>query len=714
MSSPVGRGRRRGTRTVATVPLVADSDDTPDDEYLWLEEVEGADALDWVRARNAEAEADWFTSDVFERVRTDTLEILDADDRIDFPSRHGDAVHNFWTDADHRRGILRRTSWSEYRSGDPDWETILDIDELCAAEGESWVFHGSSTRRPDRRRALIDLSPGGTDASVTREFDLVNKRFVTPHEGGFVRPLAKGGLTWIDDDTVYVTSDFGDGSLTTSGYPRTVRRWRRGTPIESAEIVFEGDEEDVAVGVSVATMPGFGHHVFERAPDFFTTRTWVMSDGRLREIEIPDDADVRIHGPWMFVTPRSDLAMGARSFPGGSLLVVDLESFLDGDRSFVELFTPTATSALAGYTCTRSHVVVNALDDVRNRLSIAAARSDSPGDTEPSGWIVSPLVDPPTAWTASATAVDADERDDIWIVGSDFTTPETLSARSVVDDSTEQLRQAPERFDATGIVIEQHFVDSRDGTRVPYFLVGRRAVLDRRDADTPTLLTGYGGFEVPRVAAYSAVVGRAWLAHDGVYALANIRGGGEYGPAWHRAGLRERRPRVYEDFEAVARAIIESGVTGSSRLGISGGSNGGLLVGNMYVRCPELFGAVVCQVPLLDMRRYHRLLAGASWMAEYGDPDDPDDWEYLQQYSPYQLVRDDADYPPLLLTTSTRDDRVHPGHARKMAARLLGQGHDVTYWENIEGGHGGAADAEQQAVMQALIFSFLRGRLMDR
>jgi prolyl oligopeptidase len=678
------------------------------DENLWLEDVEGDDALAWVRERNARAEATLFVDPGFEQVRVSTLDVLEADDRIAYPSRHGDMVHNFWTDADHRRGLLRRTSWDDYREGDPMWETILDIDALCEAEDESWVFHGSSTRRPDRRRALIELSPGGSDATVTREFDLIEKRFVPESEGGFVRPLAKGSLTWIDDDTVYVASDFGPGSLTRSGYPRTVRRWTRGTPIADAEIVFEGLESDVAVGVAVSTIAGFQHHVFEQAPDFFTTKTAILRNGQPRTVAVPDDAEVRFHERWIFISPRSDFERDGRSFAAGSLLVTDIDGFLAGASALTPIFTPTPTASLGGFTCTRRRVVLDVLDDVRDVLSVAVPPDDVGGE-----WTVEPLAGAPDAWTLSATAVDGAERDDIWLVGTDFVTPETLSVMSLIDDQPpEQLRQAPARFDASDIEIEQHFATSMDGTRVPYFVVGSSDALQAVDGSRATLLSGYGGFEVPRTAAYSAVIGRSWLTGGGVYVLANIRGGGEYGPAWHRAGLREKRPRVYEDFEAVARAIIDRGISSPERLGISGGSNGGLLVGNMYIRTPELFGAVVCQVPLLDMARYHLLLAGASWMAEYGDPDNPDDWAYLEGYSPYHLVDPAADYPPILLTTSTRDDRVHPGHARKMAARLEASGHDVTYWENIEGGHGGAADAGQQATMQALIFTFLRNRLM--
>ncbi|MGB3734039.1 MAG: S9 family peptidase, partial [Ilumatobacter sp.] len=486
------------------------------DEFRWLEDVEGDDSMAWVRERNEIAESTLFFEPTFERVKASTLDVLEADDRIAYPSRHGDLVHNFWTDAAHRRGLLRRTAWDDYRAGDPEWETILDIDALCENEDESWVFHGSSTRRPDRRRALITLSPGGSDASVTREFDLVDKRFVPANEGGFIRPVAKGSLTWIDDDTVYVTSDFGSGSLTRSGYPRTVRRWTRGTPIEDAEIVFEGDESDVAVGVSVSTMPGFEHHVFETAPDFFTSRTSIMRDGELVSIDVPDDAEVSFHERWIFVSPRSQHTHRGITFPGGALLVADIDGFLDGSADLIALFMPSDTASLAGFSCTRHHVVLDVLDDVRDVISIA-----TPPEAVDGYWKIQPMANTPDVWSLSVSAVDSDESDDVWIVGTDFLTPETLYVTSLTDaDPAELLRSAPARFDAEGLAIEQHFVDSADGTRVPYFLVGSTEALASTDGAHPTWLSGYGGFEVPRTAAYSAVIGRSWLSVGGVYALA--------------------------------------------------------------------------------------------------------------------------------------------------------------------------------------------------
>ena len=688
---------------------MAATDLDAEDPYVWLEDVDGDAALEWVRARNASIEADLFADPRFEPLRAGTLEVLEADDRIPMPSRHGDVVHNFWTDREHRRGLIRRTSWTDYVAGTEQWETVLDIDALAEVEGQSWVYKGSATRRPDRRRTLIDLSPGGGDATTTREFDLGEKRFVPPEEGGFVRPVSKGSLRWIDDDTVYVASDFGPGTMTTSGYPRTVRRWSRGTPIEDAPVVFEGEEGDVSVSAQVATLPGHRHHLFHRSLDFYTSRTWILRDGaddpEPVEIGTPIDAQVGVRGTWLTVHPRFPWTTDdGTTYDAGTLLAIDLDDFLAGKRDLAVVFQPTPTASLGWYGWTRNLLLLSVMEDVRDRIEVV-----SPGD-----WRRRPLPGAPQLWSVGAGPMDPDENDDCLVSGNDFLTPASLYVTTATTRETpsepQLLRRSTERFDATGLETTQHFVASADGTRIPYFVVGPRP--GTTDGPRPAILGGYGGFEVARQPVYSGVLGRSWLTAGGTYVLANIRGGGEYGPAWHQAGLREKRHRIYEDFEAVARDLVARGITSPSQLGCMGGSNGGLLVGNMYVRSPELWGAIVCQVPLLDMRRYHRLLAGASWMAEYGDPDVPDDWAYLQTYSPYHLVEADRTYPPILLTTSTRDDRVHPGHARKMAARLLDLGLDVSYWENIEGGHGGAADAAQQAVMSALAFTFFQRHLM--
>ncbi|WP_298455114.1 prolyl oligopeptidase family protein [uncultured Cellulomonas sp.] len=666
------------------------------DPYAWLEDVEGADALAWVRERNADALDRLAESPGFTDIRREVLEVLDSDAKIPMVGRAGEHLYNFWRDAEHERGVWRRTTLDQYRTDDPAWETLLDLDALSAAEGESWVWHGAQVLRPDLRRALVSLSRGGSDADVTRELDLQTLEWVAD---GFVREEAKGGLGWVDRDTVFAYTDVGPGTMTTSGYPRTVRRWTRGTALADAPVVFEGRPDDLYISAHHDRTPGFERDLVVRAIAFYRQQVFLLgADDALTLIDVPQSAEVSLQREWLLVEPREDWSVGGRSYPAGSLLAARLDDYLAGSRDLEVLFTPTATTSLAGLTWTRSHLVLTLLDDVRHRLQVL-----TPGEA---GWATSDLPGVPELTTVSVAGVDPDESDDLWMTTTGYLTPTTLSLVTV-GGAAEALKSTPTFFDGSGHTVSQHMATSDDGTRVPYFLVRPDGLPD----GGPTLLYGYGGFEVSLTPSYSGALGRGWLARGGVYAVANIRGGGEYGPRWHQLALRENRHRAYEDFAAVARDLVDRGVTTPQRLGVQGGSNGGLLTGNMLVRYPELIGAAVVQVPLLDMRRYSHLLAGASWMAEYGDPDDPDDWAFLRTFSPYHLLDADRAYPPVLLTTSTRDDRVHPGHARKMTARLLELGKDVTYFENIEGGHGGAATNAQAAHMTALAYTFLWQRL---
>lgn len=694
------------TPTTPAAPAPADLDD----RHAWLEDVEGTAPLDWVRDRNAQAVAA-LTTPRFEDLRAGTLEVLDSTEKIPAVVQRGDHLYNFWTDAEHPRGLWRRTTWESYRTAEPEWEVLLDVDALGAEEGVSWVWHGSRVLRPSFDRALVHLSRGGADADVTRELDLTTRTWV---EGGFSREESKGGMAWADTtgDVVFVYTDVGEGSMTASGYPRTVRRWRRGTPLADAPEIFAGRDTDLSVGAGHDFTPGFERDVVVRSIAFYESETYLLGpDGALELLDVPRSSEPGVQREWLTVELREDWEVGGRRYPAGSLLAARLSDFLAGSRDLEVLYTPTPTTSLAGDTWTRHHLVLNILDDVTNRLEVL-----TPPDSGTGPWRRRPLDLAGTAAPALATvavgAVDADTEDALWLTTTGFVTPTTLSRLDLDTDgatlAVEPLKAMPAFFDATGLDVEQHFATSDDGTRVPYFQVSREPV---GDAPRPTLLTGYGGFEISRLPGYSGGVGRAWLERGGVYVVANIRGGGEYGPAWHQAALRENRHRAYEDFAAVARDLLARGVTDSAHLGAQGGSNGGLLMGNMITTYPELFGAVVCQVPLLDMKRYSHLLAGASWMAEYGDPDDPEQWEFIRTFSAYHLFDPAAPCPPVLFTTSTRDDRVHPGHARKMAAKMLEAGKDVTYYENVEGGHGGAATNAQAAFMQALAFEFLWQRL---
>ena len=670
------------------------------DPYLWLEDVSAVRSLDWVRKQNAKSTKQLEGSKDFAKLRDDIKAILDSDDKIALVNKIGDRYYNFWQDAEHTRGIWRRTTLDEYRKDSPTWETVLDIDALNKAERENWVWHGAECLKPANQRCLIGLSRGGADADVTREFDIAKKEWI---KDGFFRPEAKGDLHWIDQDHVYISTDFGDGTMTSSGYARQVKRWTRGTPMSEAKLVFEVAANDLSAGASHDFTKGFERDFVIRIPAFFRSELFLLDDkGKRHKIDVPESAQPNVHREWLLVELREPWKTGDHEWPAGSLIVTRFDDFMAGKRDFTALFTPTDTTALSGYEWTRNHLVINVLDDVKNRLSVL-----TPGEGE---WKHEAMPGAPEIGTVSINAVDDETSDEVFMTVSGYLTPTTLFYGALTGEKN-ALKHMPAFFDASGFEVSQNFATSKDGTRVPYFMVAKRDL--KLDGSNPTLQYGYGGFEVSLTPSYSATVGRGWLTQGGVYVVANIRGGGEYGPRWHQAALKEKRLRAYEDFAAVSEDLIKRKVTSPAHLGIQGGSNGGLLMGNMTVLYPQLYGAVVCQVPLLDMHRYNKLLAGASWMAEYGNPD-TDDWKFIQTFSPYQNVKKDVDYPPVLFTTSTRDDRVHPGHARKMMAKMSEQGHDVLYYENIEGGHGGAADNDQRAMMTALAFEFLKQKLFPK
>ncbi|MBI2944612.1 MAG: S9 family peptidase [Candidatus Wallbacteria bacterium] len=669
----------------------------PEDSHAWLEEVTGDKALAWTRLQNAECTRVLDTDDS-RALEARIKKFLDSEAQIPYVQKLGRWYYNFWRDARHPRGLWRRTTLEQYRRKEPDWETVLDLDLLAAKEGENWVWHGVTCLEPECVRGLVKLSRGGADADVVREMDLEAKAFVP---NGFFLPEAKSRVSWIDLDHLYVGTDFGPGSLTESGYPRIAKIWTRGTPLESAETLFEGHSTDVAVVAARDRTPGYERDFVVRSPTFYTNEMFVVRGRKLVKLEKPDSASADVHQEILLLTLREDWTVGGKSYTAGSLLACDFEEHLAGRSRFDVLFEPSARTSLAGVSPTRHHILVNELDNVRNRVYILT-RADGT-------WTRKPLEGMPELGTVSASAVDSTESDDFFLTVTDFLTPTRLFLGTVGGPPVEILKELPSFFDASMLTVTQLEAISADGTRVPYFQVARRGL--SLDGEHPTLLYGYGGFEVSQVPVYSPGQGVGWLERGGVYVVANIRGGGEFGPRWHQAALRANRHKAYDDFIAVALDLVRRGVTRPARLGIRGGSNGGLLVGNMLTRRPDLFGAVVCQVPLLDMRRYHRLLAGSSWMQEYGNPDDPEDWDFIRTFSPYHNVKAGVRYPPALFMTSTRDDRVHPGHARKMVARLLELGQDVLYYENIEGGHGGAANNEQLAHMAALTYSFLWQRL---
>ncbi|OBJ53991.1 prolyl oligopeptidase family serine peptidase [Mycobacterium asiaticum] len=659
-----------------------------EDPYLWLEEVTGDEALDWVRARNEPTKAQ-FCDDDFETMRVQALEVLDTDARIPYVRRRGDYLYDFWRDATNPRGLWRRTTLDSYRTDSPEWDVLIDVDELGRADGRNWVWAGADVLEPELTRALISLSPGGSDAVIVREFDMRTREFVSD---GFELPEAKSQIGWDDPDTVLVGTDFGPDSLTESGYPRILKRWRRGTPLTDAETVFEGDRTDVSAGGSTDRTPGFERTFVGRSLDFWNRQRYELRGAELVSIDVPTDASsISVHREWLLIELRTDWSVGGTTYRAGSLLAANYDEFLGGARNLQVVFEPDEHTCLYHYAWTKDRLLLVSLADVASRVEIV-----SPGT-----WQREPVRGLPESTNTVVVAAD-DTGDEFFLDSSGFTAPSRL-LRGTGAGALEQIKSAPSFFDAENISVTQHFVASKDGTPIPYFVVRP----DDSQGPTPTLLYGYGGFETSNTPGYSGVLGRLWLARGGTYVLANIRGGGEYGPGWHTQAMREGRHKVAEDFAAVADDLVARGISTVDQLGAQGGSNGGLLMGIMLTKYPEKFGALVCSVPLLDMKRYHLLLAGASWVAEYGNPDNPDDWAFISEYSPYQNISGDRKYPPILMTTSTRDDRVHPGHARKMTAALEALGQPVWYYENIEGGHGGAADNEQLAFKSALSYSFL-------
>jgi prolyl oligopeptidase len=648
--------------------------------------------MGWVKQQNARSTALLEKAPEFDPIRARFLEIFNSQERIPYVSIRGDHLYNFWQDADHVRGIWRRTTLEEYRQDEPAWEVVLDIDALSAADDEPWVFKGSSCLPPAYRHCMIALSPGGGDAVVYREFDAETRSFV---EGGFSLPLAKSDVDWRDADALWVGTDFGGGTLTTSGYPRQARLWKRGTPLADAELVFEVPEDWVGLNAMSLHDPDRRYDLLMTTPEFFRGFHYLLLGDRKVRLELPEDVSFKgFFRDQLLISLRSDWKVGEQSYPQDSLLAIDLDDFLEGYRDFEVLFEPTERASLLGVGTTRDSLLMATLESVRGRLYRLRMNDE--------GWVRQEIALPGPGSGGFAATTDYAA---MWFLAySDFLTPSSLYLVEGDMDPV-RIKSTPAWFDTDGMKTAQHEATSKDGTKIPYFVVTPKGF--KADGSAPTVLYGYGGFEVPLLPRYSGKNGSAWLARGGVWVQANLRGGGEFGARWHKAALKENRYKVYEDMIAVAEDLIARQITSPERLGIMGGSQGGLLVGATFLMRPELFAAVVSQVPLMDMRRYNKLLAGASWMSEYGNPDIPEEWAYIKTWSPYHMVQPDGEYPEVFIWTTTRDDRVHPGHARKMVAKMLDQGHEVLYFENIEGGHGSGSTNEQRAYASALEWAYL-------
>lgn len=673
---------------------------TEDDPFLWLEEIEGERALSWVEAQNAATLAR--LADARYAADRDAVKAaLDRPDRLPFVTRRGAHLYNFWQDAAQPRGLWRRTTLDSFRQERPDWEVLLDLDALAAAEGEDWVWRGAGTLPGTHDRALLRLSRGGGDAVVLREYDLATRAFPA---GGFALPEAKGGADWLDRDTLLVSLALDAASSTRSGYPRSIRLLRRGETPGEARILFETGVESMGAWGGVEREDGREILVFQEQLGFFDQAIHLGDrEGRSRRIDLPTDLRLSWQRGWLAAQPRKPWTVGGVTHAPDTVLGARLAEVLAGEARFRTLFTPAPRRALQGFFWCAGRLVLSVLDELRPVFTLL-----TPGEE---GWTSAPVTGLPDIGVVGLRPLD--EREDesdgtLLVMAQDPLTPPEMLLTDIRLTAPAVLRRSSPAFDASGLAVSRHEAVSTDGERIPYVQIGPRHQEGGGSGDAPVHMTGYGGFQIPLLPAYSSTSGLLWLTKGGTAVIANIRGGGEFGTAWHEAGRRQGKILSHDDFAAVAADLVRRGVTRPGRIAAEGGSNGGLLIANMLTRYPERFGALFCTIPLIDMRRYTRLLAGASWKDEYGDPDRPEDWAFMRHFSAYQAAVAGRPYPPILIATSRRDDRVHPGHARKMAARLQSLGYEALFYEPAAGGHGYGKDNGEVAAFSALGNAFLR------
>ncbi len=663
-----------------------------EDPFLWLEDVDGAKSMEWVKAKDSATVSALKKFPEFQNIYEKTLQINNSKERIAYPNIVGNYIYNFWQDSVNERGIWRRTSFDDYLNPTPKWEIVLDIDSLSKADNVQWVYQGANYLYPDYNLCILNLSRGGADATVLKEFDLQTKKFVAD---GFQLPEAKQDVSWINKNTLLVSSDFGEGSMTSSGYPRIAKIWKRGTPLSEAKTVFEGEPTDVYVGAFTINTPEKSYEFIYRGITTFTANHYTLVNGKPIKLDLPNDIELDgIFKNQMLLKLESDWNVGENLYSQGSLISIDYDKFINGDRDFLLIEKPGERESIESVSNTKDYLLVNKLNNVKGELYKY--------NLENNKW-TGQKIDAPDYGTINIVSTE-DFSDKFFFSFTNFLTPTSLYLYKV-DGSIVDVKSLPSFFDASKFEVKQYEAVSKDGTKIPYFIIQSKNMT--YDGSNPTLQYGYGGFDISMQPYYSATVGTAWLSRGGVFVMTNIRGGGEFGPKWHLDAIKEKRHKAYEDMVAISEDLIKRKVTSPKNLGVMGGSNGGLLVGVMLTQRPDLYNAVVCQSPLLDMKRYTKLLAGASWMGEYGDPDKPEDWAYIKEYSPYQNLSKDKNYPTVLFTTSTRDDRVHPGHARKMAANMESLGKPVYFYEYTEGGHSAGVTNKEVAFESALTYSYL-------
>jgi prolyl oligopeptidase len=676
-------------------PTIAAPDDDP---YLWLEEVEGDHALDFVERQNRRT-LEKFGGAQFAVDRDMPAAIYDRPDNIPYVWRRSRLLYNVWKDANNPRGLWRRTTLEQFRTPNPQWENLLDVDRLAAEESQDWLWNSTQTLPPTHARAILSLSRGGSDAVTMREFDTDAKAFVSD---GFMLPEAKGSVEWIDKDTLLLSSAYGEGMATTSGYARTIRLWRRGEAADRATVIFEAPIDRMAVYCNFDDTGSVPRVWFIERLDFFNQNIWLGDQtGAKSKLELPTDTWIEAHRDWLVVKLRTAWTAGGRTFAPDAVLGISLSAFLAGDRNFTVVFEPGPRRALQGWFWTAGSLVLSILDELRPVFEVCTPSAN--------GWTRERLGGFPEIGVVDVWRLDVRESEsngDLLANIQDPLTPPSLMLVEGVGRPT-LLKQAPKTFSAAGLVITQHEAISIDGERIPYVQTGPAAAT----GDAPVYMSAYGGFGHSVKPYYNSALGKLWLERGGTYVQANIRGGGEFGTRWHDAGRYAGKRLAHDDFAAVAADLVRRGVTRPNRIAAEGGSNGGILISNMLTRYPERFGALFCTIPLIDMRRYTKLLAGASWIAEYGDPDKAEEWAWLQTYSAYHAAKPGQKYPPILIATTRRDDRVHPGHARKMTAKLHAMGYEAWFYEPAAGGHGYGKDNKERAAFTALGFTFLRDKI---
>jgi prolyl oligopeptidase len=677
---------------ILTLPCLAQND-----PYLWLEDVDGEKALEFVEEQNKITLEKLQKVEEYEKIYDRCLDIYNSSDKIVYPTIYGEYVYNFWKDAEHIRGIWRRSPKNMFLEGAPEWEILLDLDEMSEKDNVKWVYKGVSGLYPNYDRFLVSLSKGGGDAVVIKEFDPGTKSFF---EDGFSVDESKGRSSFVDRNTLLISSDFGEDSMTPSGYPRQVKMWKRGTPFEDAALIFECEPGNVSAGGYVLRDGSDSFTILYTYKTIFTSERFVWQNDKAIKLDIPEDSSIEmLKDNQLVLDLKSDWTVQGKTFSSGSIVGLNFSELIEGKKEVELILQPDEFSSVTEISSTKNKMIVNLLRNVSSELHIYDFDGEKWNSTK---------VDAPEFGTISVITTD-EFSDQYFFQYANFLTPSTIFLADAKIKEVFAYKSLPAYFDSSKFEVRQFKSKSKDGTLVPYFVVGPKDM--ELDGTHPTLVYAYGGYQVPMLPFYSATFGTSWLENGGVFVLANIRGGGEYGPKWHQAGLKEKRQNVFDDFYAVAEDVISRKISSPEHLGCMGGSNGGLLVGVAFTQRPDLYNAVVCQVPLLDMQRYNKLLAGASWMGEYGNPDKPEEWEYIKKYSPYHNLKEGVEYPEVFFYTSTRDDRVHPGHARKMAAKMIDMGDPILYYENTEGGHAGSSTNEQSAKSSAMTFSYLLMKL---